>query len=192
MKEVVELITDEQIKAITEPYKIKILLAFESIDKPATVKQVADSMKEPPSKLYYHVKKMVEAGILELHHTEEINGILAKYYQPTAKTYDIAPNKSLKERKTYITDRTNILLSGCYNNLKSVIIGNLENIQESGENSCKYPCSISSSDMYLTDDEAKDFRNKLEKFMKEHSKRKNGDVKNKYYIFNTMAKIFEK
>lgn len=192
MKEVVELITDEQIKAITEPYKIKILLAFESIDKPVTVKQVADIMKEQPSKLYYHVKKMAEAGILELHHTEEINGILAKYYQPAGKTYDIAPNKSLKERKTYITDRTNILLNGCYSNLKNIIIGNLENIQESGENSCKYPCSISSSDMYLTDDEAKDFRDKIERFMKEHSKRKNGEIKNKYYIFNTMAKIFEK
>ncbi len=40
-------------------------------------------MGEVPAKVHYHVKKLESAGILKLQHTKEINGIVAKFYQPT-------------------------------------------------------------------------------------------------------------
>lgn len=59
------------------------------LNKPSTVKQIADEMGDVPAKVHYHVKKLEMAGILRLNHTKEINGIIAKYYEPTAKTYKI-------------------------------------------------------------------------------------------------------
>lgn len=89
MKNVKILTTMEEIKSFSDPYRIIIMKQFFKMNKPATVKQVADEMGEVPAKVHYHVKKMVAAGLLRLNHTKEINGILAKYYEPSAKQFKI-------------------------------------------------------------------------------------------------------
>ncbi len=50
-------------------------------------------MGEVPAKVHYHVKKLESAGILKLQHTKEINGIVAKFYQPTARSFKIENNE---------------------------------------------------------------------------------------------------
>lgn len=89
MKNVKVLTTLDEIKSFTDPYRIIIMKHYFRLGKPATVKQIADEMGDVPAKVHYHVKKLEAAGILRLNHTKEINGIVAKYYEPTAKTYKI-------------------------------------------------------------------------------------------------------
>lgn len=57
--------------------------------KPATVKQIADKLGEVPANIHYHVKKLEKSNIVSLDHTEEIRGIIAKYYKPTAERFEI-------------------------------------------------------------------------------------------------------
>jgi len=89
MKNVKILTTLEEIKSFTDPYRIIIMKHYFRLNKPSTVKQIADEMGDVPAKVHYHVKKLEAAGILRLNYTKEINGIVAKYYEPTAKTFKI-------------------------------------------------------------------------------------------------------
>lgn len=89
MKNVKVLTTMEEVRSFTDPYRIVIMKQYLKMNRPATVKQIADEMGDVPAKVHYHVKKMIAAGLLKLDHTKEINGILAKYYEPTARTFQI-------------------------------------------------------------------------------------------------------
>ncbi|MDO7907909.1 helix-turn-helix domain-containing protein [Paenibacillus sp. JX-17] len=80
-KKVKVLSTLEEIKVYSDPYRIQIMNTFYKLGRPATVKEVADTMGEVPAKVYYHVKKLDKIGLVELVSTREINGIIAKYYQ---------------------------------------------------------------------------------------------------------------
>ena len=71
----------EEVKALSDPYRFKILNCFYEMKKPATVKQIADKLGEVPANIHYHVKKLEKFDIVRLHHTEEIRGIVAKYYK---------------------------------------------------------------------------------------------------------------
>lgn len=94
MKEFITLKTMKEIKIISHPMRMKILKQYYGFSKPATVKQIADHMHEVPANIHYHVKKLVEIGVLELDHTEVVNGIVAKYYLPTAQTIKIEDDES--------------------------------------------------------------------------------------------------
>ncbi|MEH7439075.1 winged helix-turn-helix domain-containing protein [Neobacillus drentensis] len=51
--------------------------------KPVTVSQIAEELNEKQSRLYYHVKKLEEAGLLELVETRQHGNLIEKYYQRT-------------------------------------------------------------------------------------------------------------
>lgn len=69
---------------MTDPYRMKILMIFNSnCGEAMTVKEIASAMGEPHGKVYYHVKKMMDIGALEVVKTQKINGITAKYYVTT-------------------------------------------------------------------------------------------------------------
>ena len=79
----------KEIKAFSDPYRMMIMKQYYKLARPATVKQIADEMGEVPAKVHYHVKKLESVGILKLKHTKEINGIIAKFYEPTAQTFKV-------------------------------------------------------------------------------------------------------
>ncbi|WP_066067926.1 winged helix-turn-helix domain-containing protein [Neobacillus soli] len=51
--------------------------------EPVTVSQIAVELNEKPSRLYYHVKKLEEAGLLELVETRLQGNLIEKYYKRT-------------------------------------------------------------------------------------------------------------
>ncbi len=88
MKDIFVLRELEQIKAISNPYRIEILECFEE-EQPATAKQIADKMGEPHAKINYHIKTLQKVGILDLVDERVKSGIIEKYYLPSAKTFVI-------------------------------------------------------------------------------------------------------
>jgi DNA-binding transcriptional ArsR family regulator len=50
---------------------------------PITVSQMAEELNEKQSRLYYHVKKLEEAGLLELVETRQHGNLIEKYYKRT-------------------------------------------------------------------------------------------------------------
>ena len=83
------LITDiETLKVITNPVRTQILVSLKS---PQTVKQVAEKLDLPPSKLYYHVNLLEKHGLIAVVETRVVSNIIEKVYCATAVNYEVDP-----------------------------------------------------------------------------------------------------
>lgn len=74
----------EQIKALSSPYRIKIIEAFEN--KPASAKDISKKMNEPHGRVNYHIKTLAGVGILKLVEVQVKQGVVEKYYMPVAES----------------------------------------------------------------------------------------------------------
>lgn len=77
----------DQIKAIADPLRMRLLEAFS--DGPATTKQIASRIGETPTKLYHHVDALERVGLIELVKTRQNRGTVEKYFSPVAKRFRI-------------------------------------------------------------------------------------------------------
>lgn len=92
-------------KLMLDPKRNQILTIAAS--EPVTVKQMAEKMDELPSRLYYHVKKLEEAGFLELVETKQQGNLIEKYYMSNKKmntTYHL-DDKMASENSAYLMQR---------------------------------------------------------------------------------------
>ncbi len=176
MKEQITLKTQNELKIISNPLRMKILKSYYSYGKAATVKQMAVYMNLVPANIHYHVKKLVEIGVLELNHTDQINGIIAKYYLPVAK--------SIK-----IEDEDNSLSPDCINE-KEVIVSYLFDTAKGEFIECLRAKSheenimkLSYSSIKMTRNKFEEFRVKLEEFIESYSDDDNDEAK-EYLLIN--------
>lgn len=152
LKDIMILKTTEEIKAVSDPYRLKILRVLSSYEDGATASMVAEDMGEVPSKVYYHIKKLEKVGVIEVVKTEVVNGIVAKYYKKTAETFSIEGDKEEMNNPLFINET--------YKTIKSVYDESLEIVKEaiSSQEASKdiAPMIVSASDIYLTEDEIKE------------------------------------
>jgi DNA-binding transcriptional ArsR family regulator len=91
MRETYEIETIEQLRAISDMLRLRIMNVLERQARTAT--QVGEELGMPAAKVHYHMRELERVGLLELVETREKGGILEKYYQPIAHT--IRVNKEL-------------------------------------------------------------------------------------------------
>lgn len=175
------LSTIEEIKAYNDPYRLQILFTFEKLSRPATGKEIADSMNEVPSKVHYHIKKMEKAGILEMVHTKEINGIIAKYYQPTAEEYNITNQYIDEATKSIMSNETYKLIGTIFDSAKDEYI---ETVQRLRDEKGTEEGSIHGANLFLTENQAKELEEYVTKIMKENK----NDENSNYSVFFTIIK----
>ena len=189
------LTTIEEIKAYNEPYRMKILLTLLKLERPATGKEIADEMNETPAKVHYHIKKMEKAGILELVDTKEINGIVAKYYEPTAKEFNIE-NKYLDDSsRKVMSDETCKMVCGIFDMAKDNYINNVHKITEANNGKAEKDKEtgkgqFSYSEIYLNAKEHEEIEKLIYDFAKKHDKKGNGTKK--YNMLFTIMQQYEK
>src|SRR5947208_901637 len=79
-------VTDlETLRLLADPLRLSILGAFPSGTAkrlPMSVKEIADKIDEGQTKLYRHVKKLEDAGLLRVAETRVVSGIIEKRYLP--------------------------------------------------------------------------------------------------------------
>ncbi|MBS4172930.1 helix-turn-helix domain-containing protein [Bacillus sp. FJAT-49736] len=103
--EVYEITTLEEAKILTNELRMKIFSVYFD-QKPRTAKQLADELNLSASKVHYHIQELVKAGFLFLYDTNEVNGIMEKYYLPIAKDFRILINQLDIDGRQQIVDRT--------------------------------------------------------------------------------------
>lgn len=182
------LTTLEEVKAISDPFKYRILTSFYKLKAPATVKQIADAINEVPAKVHYHVKKMEQIGILKLSYTKEINGIIAKYFEPTAESFDIKCTDELAEpNKKLMLAESQRILAGFYETSKNIF---LDQLSYSSEVNAKTNGQVTIQDLYLTDEEAEEFEQYVSSFVSKYSQEvRNTNDRQKYHYFSSLFKI---
>lgn len=150
MKDKVKLSTLEQIKAYSDPYRLRILTLLRNNGDAATVKEIADQLGEVPAKVHYHIKKLEKAGIVELIRTKEVKGIIAKYYYLTADRFEIVGENISEQAKQIYKSEVLNLVSDYYQNSRNDVIDALNSrIEDHNEGNI----SLTSRTLYLTKEE---------------------------------------
>lgn len=187
MEEVKRLNSLDEIKAFSDPYRMQILNCIYRLGEPVTVKQIADDMREIPAKIHYHVKKLESVHILRLSYTREVNGIVAKYYEPTAKRFIIGRPELDPSNYKDVLNETQKLIIRAYNASQKIF---LDNINEKGAINCEdSKGSLSMSSLYLTEKEYWDFKKYIEDFCERHGKKDNRENVNEYHFFSGIIRI---
>jgi DNA-binding transcriptional ArsR family regulator len=99
---------------IADPLRIQII---RSLDKPQTVKDLAERLDTPATKLYYHVNQLEKHNIIRVVDTRIVSGIIEKHYQVTAKSYHVS--KSLLKATKDSDEQLDVLLSAIFDTAKA-------------------------------------------------------------------------
>ncbi|AJS59255.1 winged helix-turn-helix domain-containing protein [Paenibacillus sp. IHBB 10380] len=173
--------TLEEIRIYSDPYRMDIMGEFQKIDRPATIKEIADIMGEVPAKVYYHAKKLISIDLLTLDHTKQINGITAKYYQPFQGGVSIVRSEIHHSEQHVFLSEAQKLLEDIYTKSKNkfISLSNIDNPYGKLEN----------SEVYLTSEEAKEFFEWINQFHMKHHKKDAHKEQEKYDVFTSIVKI---
>ncbi|MEM4256898.1 MAG: hypothetical protein QXU92_01020 [Candidatus Diapherotrites archaeon] len=99
-----EALLIENIENIRPLLSKEAWLIFEKLaEKPSFPAEIAKELKMNEQKVYYYIKQMKNANLIELEKTEEISGGVAKYYSVNSKAFLIC---TTKETKNYLQKST--------------------------------------------------------------------------------------
>ncbi|HUG13378.1 MAG TPA: helix-turn-helix domain-containing protein [Thermomicrobiales bacterium] len=78
----------EQAGALLKPVRVELL---KRMAEPTTCSQLASELGEVSQKLYYHVKVLERAGLVEKVSERRVGGIMEGLYQAVARSYWLSP-----------------------------------------------------------------------------------------------------
>ncbi|HYS40718.1 MAG TPA: helix-turn-helix domain-containing protein, partial [Pseudonocardiaceae bacterium] len=85
----------ETLKALSDPTRVAILRALMdgSPTRPAvmSVKELAERLGEPQTKLYRHVKQLADRGLIRVAETRIVSGIVEQRYQSGQVSLEFEP-----------------------------------------------------------------------------------------------------
>lgn len=80
----------QQLKAFTDPLRIRVLNVLKQ--RAATNQQIADALGEPHAKVLYHVRFLLETGLIRLVDQQIKGGNVEKYYRAVARLFSVRPD----------------------------------------------------------------------------------------------------
>ena len=87
----IQYITDiEKLNVISDPLRISILTTLGTEKKNS--RELAKLLKINRTKIHYHLNILEENNFIEVVDTDSINGIIQKYYLPTAQAFVPSPS----------------------------------------------------------------------------------------------------
>ncbi|TDO54765.1 helix-turn-helix protein [Kribbella sp. VKM Ac-2527] len=78
----------DQAEALFKPQRIEVL---RRLAEPHTCGEVAEQLGQTPQRVYYHVKRLAEAGLVTKVDERKVRGIHEGVYQATARSYWLSP-----------------------------------------------------------------------------------------------------
>jgi DNA-binding transcriptional ArsR family regulator len=92
LQEVVRTVTDvDTIKALADTTRLAILRALNRDRVPKSAKELAEDLEQPQTKLYRHLKVLLEAGLIEAAETRVVSGIVETKYRSAQGSVTIDP-----------------------------------------------------------------------------------------------------
>src|SRR5256885_9366749 len=85
--------TVERLKAVADPTRIRLIL--ELLDRESTVKELAEALGVPATRLYYHVKILERHGLIEVAHRRMVSGIEERTYHAPSEDWTVPPDMKL-------------------------------------------------------------------------------------------------
>ncbi|MFI7115501.1 helix-turn-helix domain-containing protein [Amycolatopsis sp. NPDC049868] len=88
MKDVEYLDRLEQAEALLKPQRVDVL---RQLAEPRSCTEVATVLDQTPQRVYYHVKRLVEAGLVKQVSERKVRAVSEGVYQATARSYWLSP-----------------------------------------------------------------------------------------------------
>jgi DNA-binding transcriptional ArsR family regulator len=88
MRDVLYLEHIEQAETLLKPQRVEVL---RQLAEPRTCTEVAARLGQTPQRVYYHVKRLVDAGLVEQVSERKVRGIHEGIYQAGARSYWLSP-----------------------------------------------------------------------------------------------------
>jgi len=88
VKDVLYLDDLGQAEALLKPQRVEVL---RRLAEPHSCTEVADVLDQTPQRVYYHVKRLVDAGLVRQVAERRVRGINEGLYQATAHAYWLSP-----------------------------------------------------------------------------------------------------
>ncbi|GAA3886850.1 hypothetical protein GCM10022243_59540 [Saccharothrix violaceirubra] len=88
MRDVIYLERIEQAEALLKPQRIEVL---RQLAQPRSCTEVATVLDQTPQRVYYHVKRLVEAGLATQVDARRVRGVTEGVYQAAARSYWLSP-----------------------------------------------------------------------------------------------------
>jgi DNA-binding transcriptional ArsR family regulator len=81
----IKKVTPEAFRLLGDKTRIKIIYLLRV--KELTISQISAELDLTPQTIYHHIKKLEEAGLVEITREERIDHLIESYYQSTAETF---------------------------------------------------------------------------------------------------------
>ncbi len=95
------------VKTISDPEAFKIAadqtrrkMLFLLRVKEMTVSQIAQELSLTPQTVYFHIKKLVEAGMVEVSREVRVDHLIESYYQATAEVFHFTVGNTTRSKET--------------------------------------------------------------------------------------------
>ncbi len=169
-----EIVIDnlDALKVLSDPLRLQIL---ELLVERGTVKQVAEALNLPPTKLYYHITQLEKHNLVVLVDTRVVSGIIEKHYQTAAKTFRVAKGL-LSPGTPGGSESIEITLNSVIDDTRADLFQSLQDgaivLDETPDDDELDPCGLSfaSGRFILTEAQVVEFRTKVHDLMTEYMK----------------------
>jgi len=88
MQDVLFVEETSQAGALLHPLRVEVL---KRLDEPRSCPELADDLSETTQKVYYHVKILEKAGLVDKVEERRVRGIMEGLYQARARSYWLSP-----------------------------------------------------------------------------------------------------
>lgn len=154
----------DQIKALSSPYRIKIIETFDN--KPASAKDISVRMGEPHGRVNYHIKTLAKVGILKLVDVSVKQGVVEKYYMPVAESIVLDSRVVNKNEDHEIKDMRNAGIA-LFEKISKEFYGTMNNRELKIQKKINYDY-----DFFMTEAEADELNKKVQALVDDYLKDK--------------------
>ena len=178
--------TVADVKMIFDPFRLRIIETIYNSKVEMNVKEIATAIEEAPNKVHYHVQKLLNYGALKLVRTENINGIIAKFYTNAYEGYMLDPEGGSKQ----VYDLTKQSLYGnldiAVEKFKKDMAKYINLVEEKGKEAQR-GLAIDYLKLYMTKEEKEDFLKQMSKLFKKYSEKDSS--KEIYTMIHTITRV---
>lgn len=149
---------------LNNPTRFRILRLLQ---EPRSVKDVADHLGVPPTRLYYHFNMMEEAGVIRVTETRKAGAMLQKLYQVTAKGFRPSPTIAQGGHEPHEMAKitAGVILDGARVDAEEALTEHFARLKAGAEE--KLGGLLRRSLAYMTRDQAVELAERLEKLIED-------------------------
>lgn len=182
----------EVFEVLNNPLRVRIL---RELMEPASVREVAEALDVPPTRLYYHVNLLEDAGIISVVDTRKVGAMIQKVYQTRARGFRPSPSLPLSDHEPHELARiaAGVVIDGARVDAEEALTGHFERLRGGGADNSLHG-AFGRTLAFFTKEEAEAFVEKLRRFIEEEfdsDDRKEGKEYGLTFAFFPLARMPE-